>query len=206
MNLHTNDDKYQTVNEIFTCIAFCKMNQTLCAGTNIGRIYFWSKRNIPETDSPEDLWELININTISGTIKQLMWGSVMLRLPILSVNCVTSVYIMKEQSISCSFSEKIWATQKTSNQILLETENSDYLLELDHQVNDIAISDQLLVCTNGKFNVIYEISWQKDKEFSSKLDDLKGENIFNIFLLIIKINTAQNIFQSQFTLQFLIYF
>lgn len=164
LKLFANDDKFQTVNEIFTCIAYCKINQTLCAGTNIGRIYFWTNRNSSDIDNPEDSWELDNINTISGTIKQLMWGSVMLRLPILSVNCVTSVYIMKEQSISCSFSENIWATQKTANQILIETKKDNYLLDLDQQITDMAISDQLLVGTNGKVIIVYEILWKKDKE------------------------------------------
>lgn len=164
MKLYTNDEKFQTVNEIFTCIAYCRLNQTLCAGTNIGRIYFWTRKNSIEVDNPEDEWELNNINTISGTIKQLMWGSVMLRLPILSVNCVTSVYIMKEQNISCSYSENIWAVQKTANQVFLETESNNQLLNLEQQISDISISDQLLACSNGKIIIVYEISWKNDSE------------------------------------------
>lgn len=179
MKLYTNDDKFQTVNEIFTCIAYCRLNQTLSAGTNIGRIYFWTKKNTLDIESVEDSWELNNINTISGTIKQLMWGSVMLRLPILSVNCVTSVYIMREQNIACSFSENIWATQKTANQLLVETETSNRLLELEEQINDMAISDQLLVCTNGKLLIVYEITFKKGgEECTLRSDTHKGKSIY----------------------------
>lgn len=160
MKLYTPDDKSHTVNEIFTCLSYSKLNQTLCAGTNIGRIYFWMKKqNLSELDNPEDSWELNNVNTISGTIKQLMWGSVMLRLPLLSVNCVTSVYIMKEQSICHGFSERIWATQKTASQVLLETDKSNRLLQLESQVTDLAVSGSNLALTNGRTVMVYEINW-----------------------------------------------
>lgn len=36
MKMYVNEDKGSSVSEIFTCIAYCKMNQTLCAGTNVG--------------------------------------------------------------------------------------------------------------------------------------------------------------------------
>lgn len=171
MKLYSTDDKSHTVNEIFTCLSYSKMNQTLCAGTNIGRIYFWSKKQNADFDNPEDSWELNNVNTISGTIKQLMWGSVMLRLPLLSVNCVTSVYIMKEQSICHSFSEKIWATQKTATQVLLESENGNYLLQMESQVTDMAVSEQILALTNGRTVAVYEINWMKsDSNFIKKVD------------------------------------
>lgn len=162
MKFYNIEEKSHSVNEIFTCIAYCKMNQTLCAGTNIGRIYFWSRKlNHIDTENPEDSWELNNVNTISGTIKQLKWGSVLLRVPLLSVNCVTSVYIMKEQSICCSYSEKIWAVQKTANQVLLESEGGDRLLTLNSQVTDMAISQHILASTNGRTVTVYEISWKK---------------------------------------------
>lgn len=122
---------------MFTCISFCQSNQTLCAGTNIGQLYFWLKKLNKNVliENPEDVWELSNINSVSGTIKQLMWGSVNLRLPLLSVNCVTKVYIMKEQSLCTSYSQKIWATQKGANQILLQTEDAECLLQVDMQVS-----------------------------------------------------------------------
>lgn len=166
-NQNTNDNN--NINEIFTCLAYSKLNQNLCAGTNIGRIYFWMK-NFNNIDNPEDMWELNNVNTISGTIKQLMWGSVMLRLPLLSVNCVTSVYIMKEQNICTAYNENIWAIQQTANQILLQTneKNSNQLIKLDNQVTDMAISEQFIAFTNSRTIFIHEIIWTKDRNVTIK--------------------------------------
>nr|XP_023028319.1 intraflagellar transport protein 140 homolog [Leptinotarsa decemlineata] len=182
MKIYDTDDKFNTVNEIFTCITYCKVNQTLCAGTNIGRIYFWTrKQNQVEIENPEDSWELTNVNAINGTIKQLKWGSFISRLPLLSVNCVTSVYIMKEQRICSKFSEKIWGTQKTASQILLESAKSDYLLQLDSQVTDMAISENLLAFTNGRKIFMYAVTWEKDNNIlelnSGKAKGKKGNTV-----------------------------
>ncbi|XP_057670783.1 intraflagellar transport protein 140 homolog [Diorhabda carinulata] len=180
MKLYDTQDKYQTVNEIFTCIAYCTLNQTLCGGTNIGRLYFWTKKqNYVNLENPEDAWELNNVNTISGTIKQLAWGSLMLRLPLLSVNCVTSVYIMKEQSICSSFSEKIWAIQKTSTQILIESDIGEYLLELDAQVTNMSISTEILAFTTGRSILVYEILWNNTNIDRAK--EPSGDNGTNNF-------------------------
>ncbi|EFA08985.1 Intraflagellar transport protein 140 homolog-like Protein [Tribolium castaneum] len=158
LKFYTNDDKNRTVSEVFTCLAFCKLNQTLCAGTNIGRIYFWT-RNTNNGESPEDCWELNNVNTVSGTVKQLMWGSVQLRLPLLSVNCVTCVYIMKEQSICTCFSDEVWCTQKTASQVLVESAKSNVLLTLETQITDMCINDSFAIFTNGRRVLVYEIFW-----------------------------------------------
>ncbi|XP_066140255.1 intraflagellar transport protein 140 homolog isoform X1 [Euwallacea fornicatus] len=162
MKMYVNDDKSPSVSETFTCIAHCKLNQTLCAGTNIGRIYFWNRAKQPLTENVDDQWELNNINTIGGTIKQLKWGSFLMRQPLLSVNCVTAIYIMKEQTVCSAFCNKIWATQKTSNQIWIESSHSNQLLELESQVSDIAISEDFIVFSNGRLISLYNISWKAD--------------------------------------------
>ncbi|XP_076275745.1 intraflagellar transport protein rempA isoform X2 [Rhynchophorus ferrugineus] len=163
MKMYVNEEKTPSVSEVFTCIAYCKINQTLCAGTNIGRIYFWIKNQSSEVENLEDLWELHNINNISGTIKQLEWGMMLTRLPLLSVNCVTYIYIMKEQSVCSSFSEKIWATQKTANQIWIETGKSNYLLELEFQVSDMAISEFFIGFSNGRHINTFNIAWKSEQ-------------------------------------------
>ncbi|KAF5302514.1 hypothetical protein FQR65_LT00886 [Abscondita terminalis] len=155
---YDKDDNKQQINEMFSCVSFCKVNQTLCAGTNIGRIYFWKKKPAKEGfDNPEMLWELYNLCSISGTIKQLIWGSVNLRLPLLSVNCVTKVYIMKEQNLCTCFSETIWGTQKTASQILLETAETNSMVSTDMQVTDMTINSNYVAFTNGRLISVYEI-------------------------------------------------
>lgn len=157
-------DKSHQINEMFTCIAYSKLNQTLCAGSNVGRIYFWIKKNIEIVESTEDMWELTNISSVSGTIKQVMWGSINLHLPLLSINCVTKVYILKEQNLCTCFSEKIWATQKAASQILLETGDATCLLNLEMQVTDMCINENYIAVTNGRTIFIYEIIWKKNMD------------------------------------------
>ncbi|KAK4874572.1 hypothetical protein RN001_013932 [Aquatica leii] len=156
---YDRDDNKQQINEMFSCVSFCKVNQTLCAGTNIGRIYFWKKKQTKQEsfDNAESSWELFNLCSISGTIKQLIWGSVNLRLPLLSVNCVTKVYIMKEQNLCTCFSETIWGTQRTASQILLETAETSSVVSTDMQVTDMSINSNYVAFTNGRLISVYDI-------------------------------------------------
>lgn len=164
---YNNEEKNSNLNEMFTCIAYSAMNQTLCAGTNIGRLYFWTrKKDKQKSDNLEDTWELTNVNNIGGTIKQLMWGSVHLRLPLLSVNCVTTVYVMKEQSLCASSSEKIWAVQKTASEVLLECDESNYLLKLEMQVTGMSINANYIALTNGRTISVHEIIWNNPVKMS----------------------------------------
>lgn len=177
----TNENKNNQISEMFTCLSYCKTNQTLCAGTNIGRIYFWSKKqpNVDLQDVLDETWELNNVNSVCGTVKQVMWGSANLRLPILSVNCVTKVYIMKEQNLCTSYSEKIWATQKNAYDIVLETSETNFLLQVDMQVTDMSITEHHVALTNGRVVSVYEILWKHDlldfKNVKSK--DVNSEGV-----------------------------
>lgn len=151
---------------MFSCVTYCKLNQTICAGTNTGRIYFWIKSQAKAElfENQEDSWELHNINSVDKTIKQMNWGSFNLRIPLLSVNCVTKVYIMKEQALCTSFSEKIWATQRTPTQILLETPNLNAILTADMQVSDMSVSSNNIAVTNGRVIAVYDIIWNIPSE------------------------------------------
>lgn len=90
--------------EVFTCIAYCMDNQTLCAGTNLGNLYIW-KRNtslaaVPSAsenglDTSEHLWQLYNIANVRGAIKQCSWGVCDVSMPCVLVNCISNVYILK---------------------------------------------------------------------------------------------------------------
>lgn len=155
---------------MFMCISYCKVNQTLCAGTNLGQIYFWVKKQTKTDyiDNPEETWTLSNINNVNGTIKQLMWGSVNLRLPLIAVNCITKVYVLKEQSLSTCHSETIWATQKTATQVLLETSTQNFSLKTDIQVTGMSLNSEHIAVTNGRVITIYSISLQNSEEDGKK--------------------------------------
>lgn len=94
--------------EVFTSLAYCSENQTLCAGTNQGNLYLW-KRNTPAMqaaisgiqngtngfDSMENFWHLYNIANVRGAIKFCSWGICDVSTPCVLVNCVSNVYILK---------------------------------------------------------------------------------------------------------------
>lgn len=171
---------------MFTCLSYCKSNQTLCAGTNVGRIYFWNKKqqniNNGYQDNIDEQWELHNINTVCGTVKQIMWGSESFRLPLLSVNCVTKVYIMKEQNLCTSFSEKVWATQQNAYQVVLESGESNYLLQLNMQVTDMSVTEHYIALTNGRVITVHEIIWAHHDLQSNSSKTLKmNSKLINTF-------------------------
>lgn len=166
------------------CISYCKVNQTLCAGTNLGQIYFWIKKQTKTDyiDNPEETWTLSNINNINGTIKQLMWGSVNLRLPLIAVNCITKVYVLKEQSLSTCHSENIWATQKTATQILLETAASNFVLKTDVQVTGMSLNSEYIAVTNGRVITVYSINIKStDDTYDKKRDTQLETNLQGTF-------------------------
>lgn len=94
--------------EVFTSLAYCTENQTLCAGTNQGNLYIW-KRNTSAIsnvvnglengsnghDSMENYWYLSNITNVRGAIKHCSWGVCDVSTPCVLVNCISNVYILK---------------------------------------------------------------------------------------------------------------
>lgn len=170
---YADEDKSKQFNEMFMCISYCKVNQTLCAGTNLGQIYFWVKKQTKTDyiDNPEETWILSNINNVNGTIKQLMWGSVNLRLPLIAVNCITKVYILKEQLLSTCHSENIWAVQKTATQLFLETSTSNCTLKTDIQVTGMSLNSDYIAVTNGRIINIFTIQMNVDDNMDRKKKD-----------------------------------
>jgi intraflagellar transport protein 140 len=89
--------------ELFTCLAFCTDNQTLCSGTNQGNLFIWRKTNFvaPSSDTltanPEDMWQLTNICTVRGAIKPdgVRWGVTETMKPCILINCISNVFILK---------------------------------------------------------------------------------------------------------------
>lgn len=101
--------------EVFTCIAYCSSNKTLCAGTNQGRLFAWKKITATEmTDShvqpnytfdfTENAWQLHNISTVRGAIKHCAWGLCEVNKPCVMLNCISNVYIMKVGNSQQKFS------------------------------------------------------------------------------------------------------
>lgn len=92
------------VMEVFTSLAYCNENQTLCAATNQGNLFLWKRNTCMQqivsandngNDSMENCWHLINIANVRGAIKFCNWGICDVSTPCVLVNCIASVYILK---------------------------------------------------------------------------------------------------------------
>lgn len=89
--------------EVFSCLAYCSDNQTLCAGTNQGNLYMWKRNNTAIAvkqqqngfDSAESYWQLCNVSNVRGTIKHCIWGICDVSTPCVLLNCMWNVYILK---------------------------------------------------------------------------------------------------------------
>lgn len=92
-----------TTLEVFSCLAYCSENQTLCAGTSQGNLYMWkrnssalaAKQQESGFDSAESYWQLCNVSNVRGTIKHCSWGVCDVSTPCVLLNCVWNVYILK---------------------------------------------------------------------------------------------------------------
>lgn len=112
----TNDDKEESTTfgtakrmEVFACIAFCTANQTLCAGTNQGRLFTWKKITSSEMTNgqvqpnytfeyAENAWQLYNISSIRGAVKHCVWGVCDVNKPCVLLNCISNAYILKVEN------------------------------------------------------------------------------------------------------------
>ncbi|XP_075159141.1 intraflagellar transport protein rempA [Haematobia irritans] len=160
---HLKNSNSQNSNEYFTCITYIGDNQTLCAGTNLGNLYTW-KRNIGyKASAPEDMWKLTNISYVRGSIKQCLWGFNELSKPCLLVNCVSNIYVMKEQPLISNHTRDVWAVQQSARTIFVEHINHrSYTIHADFNVTSIALDSNNIALSNGRSIATYVI--EKDVE------------------------------------------
>jgi intraflagellar transport protein 140 len=156
-NLHTKHSGKASNTEIFSSIAYCAQNQTLCAGTNQGSIYVWKKTNYKS--EAENGWQLTDVTNVRGAIKLCIWGIVSDTLnPCIVVNCVSNVYILKEQPLMSSHTRDIWATQRSASQALVENSSQQTaLVSSDIAITNLCLTDMNLILTNGKTIAVYKI-------------------------------------------------
>lgn len=149
-----------TTSEVFTCIAYCADNQTLCAGTNQGNVFTWKRTHsfTSAPDEPERAWQLNNVSSVRGAIKQCSWGVCETANSCILVNCVANVFILKEQPLRTAHTRHIWATQKSAHQVCVQTAGGKLqYLHSDFAVNNLCVSPQLLVVSNDRQMVVHKI-------------------------------------------------
>ncbi|XP_046604167.1 intraflagellar transport protein 140 homolog [Neodiprion virginianus] len=153
----TSNGNIATPQEICTSLSYCKNNETLAAGTNLGTIYLWKHKNA--SDAEDNGWPAIPEScTIHGTVKQLAWGATILRNPLLVVNCITNVFILRQQPMCAAYNDNICASQLAPKQILLETHGQNYVLKTDLQVQVVAVNKDYVAVSSGRQIAVYKLS------------------------------------------------
>lgn len=145
-----------TSTEIFSSIAYCPQNQKLCAVTNQGSVYIWKMSHFK---SESDGWQLTDVSAIRGSAKQCIWGcSGDAFKPCIVVNCISNVYILKEQPLMSSHTRDLWAVQRAAKQVLIETSSQQTAIATsDICITNLCITDMNLIVTNGKSVMVYKI-------------------------------------------------
>ncbi|KAL7020245.1 hypothetical protein ACKWTF_011435 [Chironomus riparius] len=158
--------------EIFTAISYCTQNQKLCGSTNQGAIYIW-KKTLFKSDA-ESEWQLTDISKVRGSIKQCIWGNIGTD-PCIVVNCVSNVYILKEQPLMSYHTRELWAIQRASNQILIVQQQQNvqqqFTVNCDVSITNVCLNDLHLILTNGKTVMLYKI-----QKTSHQIDNITTNN------------------------------
>ncbi|KAJ8664480.1 hypothetical protein QAD02_006142 [Eretmocerus hayati] len=150
-----------TPQEVCTSLSFCKNNETLAAGTNLGTIYLW-KRKIRGLESDENSWPSTPDScTVQGTVKQVTWGAISLRSPLLAVNCVANVYVLHQQMMCAAYNDGVCASQVSPTQLTIQIQEPKELtlnLKTDIQVQMVAVNQSYVAVSSGRHVAVYKMS------------------------------------------------
>ncbi|XP_052866434.1 intraflagellar transport protein 140 homolog [Anopheles cruzii] len=147
--------------EVFTGAAYCHETQTLSAGTSQGNLFTW-RRAGPFTrtyaEHPEYQWQLTNVTGVRGTIKGLAWGITDSNRPCMMVNCLSDVFILKEQALLAAHTRTLWVVQRKSNELLVQhCSGKEASLRLESSITHLALNELHLVVTNGRSIGVYRV-------------------------------------------------
>ncbi|XP_023246567.1 intraflagellar transport protein 140 homolog [Copidosoma floridanum] len=146
-----------TPQEVCTSLSYCKNNDTLAAGTNLGTIYLW-KRKVRGLEGDEHTWSSVPDScSISGTVKQITWGALLLRNPLLAVNCVTNVYVLHQQPMCAAYADGVCVSQSSPTQLLVDIDDRKFTLKTDIQVQVVAANKSYIAVSSGRNNAVYKI-------------------------------------------------
>ncbi|XP_061713379.1 intraflagellar transport protein 140 homolog isoform X2 [Cydia pomonella] len=144
-----NENDEVVAGDIFTSISYCNLSDTLCCGTSQGNLYFWRRDH-------RNHWKLISSTSIKGTVKEVSWGSEGLMNPLLHVNCITSVFILREQPVCWGYTPNVWMVQKSAYEIAI-TNKMELTASIKTQVTvrAFAFKDQYVALGDGKEVQLY---------------------------------------------------
>lgn len=187
------------VSEVFSCISYCRSAMTLCAGTNQGRLFTWRKIKSVTSEAPEDDWQLTAITKLRGAIKQCAWGICDVSKPCIFLNCISSCFILKEQPLLSRYSQEIWVSQKSANQLVIaHVTGAKKILSSDIPILEICLSETgHVIISNGHTIIIHRVKLETSAIKLSSTRDNSSDQKLSI--------TQLGSFTVESTLQFFMY-
>ncbi|BFF95614.1 intraflagellar transport protein 140 homolog [Drosophila madeirensis] len=157
--------------EIFTCLAYSASYQTLCAGTSLGNLYTWKRSGSRLVTAPEDVWQLTNISSVRGAVRSCEWGFNELSKPCMLVNCLSNVYMLKEQPLLAFHTRELWAVQRSAKSVqLTHCSGRQTSVQSEFAVTALALNELSLVMSNGRS--ISSYSLQKVDKSLDEFDEV----------------------------------
>ncbi|KAM7350819.1 intraflagellar transport protein rempA [Cochliomyia hominivorax] len=185
-------------NEYFTCITYITDNQAICAGTNLGNLYTWKRTSGYVSSNPEDMWKLTNVSAVRGSIKQCLWGFNEMAKPCILVNCVSNVYVLKEQPLLSYYTRDIWAIQQSARNIFIEhSDHRNCLVQAEFSVTVLALNNSNLALSNGRSISTYNIDKvERLTDYGNSLESfssgsLKNDKISNLNVKLLQTFNAE---------------
>ncbi|KAL4712309.1 hypothetical protein ACJJTC_004071 [Scirpophaga incertulas] len=155
-----NEKEIIVEGDIFTSISYCNLSDTLCCGTSQGNLYLWRRDH-------RNRWKLLSSTAVKGTVKEVRWGSEGLMNPLLHVNCITSVYILREQPMCWGYSPNITMVQKSAIEILVSNKtNIVSSIKTTVTIRALAFKDSYVAIGDGKEVQIWMCNKDNDIKFS----------------------------------------
>jgi len=170
--------KYGQMNgEIFTCLAYSSTGQTLCAGTSQGNLFTWKRSGSRFVSAPEDAWQLTNISSVRGAIRSCEWGFNELAKPCMLVNCLSNVFMLKEQPLLAVHTRELWAVQRSAKSVqLTHCSGRETTVQSEFAVTAMALNELSLVMSNGRSISSYSLQKVEKSldEFDEILENVEG--------------------------------
>ncbi|XP_016956746.1 intraflagellar transport protein 140 homolog [Drosophila biarmipes] len=171
--------KYGQMNgEIFTCLAYSSTGQTLCAGTSQGNLFTWKRSGSRLVSAPEDAWQLTNISSVRGAIRSCEWGFNELAKPCMLVNCLSNVFMLKEQPLLAVHTRELWAVQRSAKSVqLTHCSGRETTVQSEFAATALALNELSLVMSNGRSISSYSLQKVLEKspdEFDEILENVEG--------------------------------
>ncbi|XP_021936986.1 intraflagellar transport protein 140 homolog isoform X3 [Zootermopsis nevadensis] len=161
--------------EVFTSLSFCSQKGILSAGTNVGTIVMWrflvgdtggdvlqeGRSGFSTSTDPAQNWLRELPCNVRGAVKHVTWSQ---SHPLLAVNTITSVFVLREQELCAHYGKLVSAVQVSPSQLVVEVESKEnrgscHTLELntDLQVKGVAVTTDHVALWSSKTFVVYQL-------------------------------------------------